>query len=126
MGKNGNVCTGTAPSAGQYTFGTGTCIRDTACSSSRCTYQTTQDWTDPTGYVGIGYSEAEHQRNRRSIFYTKRPEHFSAKELPDIQGGLTAQTIMSNTGPVSGSSVYVCYKISIPTQPSGYYYNIAK
>lgn len=128
MGKNGNVCTGSAPSAGQYTFGTGTCIRDTACSASACNYNTTSDWTDPTNYVGLGYSESSTSGTDAPFYYNEKTRAFSTKELPDQQaGGELPQIIMSNIGSVSGSAINVCYRISIPgNQPSGYYYNIVK
>jgi hypothetical protein len=128
MGKNGNTCTGTSPSTGHYTFSAGTCIRDTVCASSNCSESTATDWTDATNYPGLGYSLASQSGTDAPFFYNEKTRTWSAKQLADkTQGGETAQTIMSNSGPVSGSSIYVCYKISVPgNQPSGYYYNIAK
>jgi hypothetical protein len=128
MGKNGNVCTGASPSSGQYTFGTGTCIRDTACSASACNYNTTSDWTDAVNYVGLGYSESSVSGTDAPFYYSEKTRTFSTKELPDQQAGSQpAQTIMSNSGPVSNSQIDLCYRIDIPgTQPSGYYYNIVK
>jgi len=128
MGKNGNVCTGTAPSAGNYTFSAGTCIRDTTCSAGTpCTESVMGDWTDPTNFVGLGYSLASQSGTDANFFYNQGSRTFNSKQLADIQGVETAQTIMSNSAPVTNSSIYVCYKITIPgNQPSGYYYNIAK
>lgn len=127
MGRNGNTCTGTTPSSGNYTFGSGTCIRDTTCSAGGCSESVFSDWTDPVNYVGLGYSLASSSGSDAAFFYNQGSRIFNARELADIQGAKTAQTIMSNSTSVSGSSVYVCYKIAIPgTQPSGYYYNIAK
>ncbi|HUC94375.1 MAG TPA: hypothetical protein VMR19_00010 [Candidatus Saccharimonadales bacterium] len=127
MGRNGNVCTGSTPSVGNYTFGTATCIRDTTCSPGGCTESVMSDWTDPVGYVGLGYSLASQSGTDAIFWYNQGARIFNAKALADIQGGKTAQAIMSNTGPVNGNSIYVCYKIAVPgTQPSGYYYNIAK
>lgn len=127
LGKNGNVCTGTVPSAGNYTFGAGTCIRDTVCDSGTCSEVTAADWTDALNAPGIGYSEASESGTDAPFFYNEKTRVFSAKQLADKQGGETPQVVMSNTGPVSGSSVYICYKIAVPgNQPSGYYYNIAK
>jgi len=129
MGKNGNTCTGTAPSAGDYTFTTGkTCIRDTVCATSNCSQTDAADWTNATSYPGLGYSLASQSGTDAPFFYNEKTRTWSAKQLADkTEGGETAQTIMSNSGPVSGSSVYVCYKITIPgNQPAGYYYNIAK
>lgn len=127
MGKNGNVCTGTAPSSGNYTFSAGTCIRDTVCSASACSETAAADWTNATSYPGLGYSLASQTGTDAPFFYNELTRTWSAKSLADKQGGDTAQTIMSNTAPVSGNSIYVCYRIAIPgTQPAGYYYNIAK
>ena len=127
MGKNGNTCTGTSPSAGDYTFGAGTCIRDTVCGGSSCSESTSADWTDATNYPGLGYSEANQSGTDASFLYNESSRTFSSKHLADAQGGETPQVIMNNSGPVSGNSIYVCYKISVPgDQPAGYYYNIAK
>ena len=127
MGKDGASCTGTTPSAGNYTFGSNSCIRDTTCGSSACSQSTSADWTDPTGYPGLGYSEDNQSGTDASFNYNESSRTFSSKVLPDIQGGESPQTVMSNSGPVSGSSIYLCYRISVPgSQPSGYYYNIAK
>ena len=128
MGKNGNTCTGTTPSVGDYTFSAGTCIRDTVCASSNCSESVASDWVTAASYPGLGYSLASQSGTDAPFFYNEKTRTWSAKQLADkIQGGETAATIMSNSGPVSGSSIYVCYKITIPgTQPSGYYYNIAR
>jgi hypothetical protein len=128
MGKNGNVCTDTTPSAGNYTFGSGTCIRDTVCASSNCSESVASDWTNATSYPGLGYSLASQSGTDAPFFYNEKNRTWSAKQLADkTEGAETPQAIMSNSGPVSGSSVYVCYRITIPgNQPSGYYYNIAK
>ncbi len=128
MGRNGNTCTGTAPSTGDYTFSSATCIRDTTCSAATpCSESVMGDWTTATSYPGLGYAEASLSGTDAPFFYSQGGRTWNAKQLPDIQGSETAQTIMSNTGPVSGNSVYVCYTIAVSgTQPSGYYYNIAK
>lgn len=128
MGKNGNICTGTAPSTGNFTFSAGKCIRDTVCASSVCSESTASDWTDPTNFPGLGYSLASQSGTDAPFFYNEKTRTWSAKQLADkTEGGETAATIMSNSGPVSSNSVYVCYKLTVPgNQPSGYYYNIAK
>jgi hypothetical protein len=131
MGKNGNVCTNTSPSSGDYTFGTATCIRDTVCQSSNCTESTATDWLVPTGYAGLGYSEASQSGTDAPFYFNEKNRSFSAKQLADVSGigagAETPATIMGNSGPVSGSSIYVCYRITVPgTQPAGYYYNVAK
>ena len=127
MGKNGNACTGTAPSSGNYTFGSNNCIRDTICGSSNCSETTATDWTDATSYPGLGYSIANQSGTDAAFSYNDSGRTFSSKQIADVQGGETPQTIMSNSGPVSGSSINLCYRISVPgNQPAGYYYNIAK
>ena len=132
MGRNGNVCTGVTPSPPDYTFGSGTCIRDTVCSAGGCDHTTATDWTDAATYPGLGYSLATVSGSGTDapFWFGEKTRAWSAKDMADYQGGETAgsvPTIMSNSGPVSGNSIYVCYRISVPgTQPSGYYYNIAK
>jgi hypothetical protein len=129
MGSNGNVCTGTAPSVGEYTFGSATCIRDTTCNGT-CSESVMADWTDATTYPGLGYSLATVTASVAKdaiFFYNQGGRTFNAKQLADKQGGETAAIIMSNGGPVSDSGIYVCYRITKPgTQPAGYYYNVAK
>ncbi len=129
MGKNGVACPGIAPISGEYTFtGPVSCIRDTVCASSNCSESVASDWTNATVYPGLGYSLASQSGTDAPFYYNEKNRTWSARQLADkTQGGETAQTIMGNSGPVSGSSVYVCYRITIPgNQPSGYYYNIAK
>jgi hypothetical protein len=127
MGKNGNVCTGTTPSPGIYTFGAGTCIRDTLCGASACSETAATDWTSPTGYPGLGYSLASQSGTDAPFFWSEKTRIWSAKSLADRHDGEASQPIMGNSGPVSGNSIYVCYKIAIPgTQPAGYYYNIVR
>jgi len=127
MGKNGNVCTLTAPSAGNYTFGAGTCIRDTVCAPGTCSELNAEDWTNATSYPGLGYSLASQSGTDAPFFYNEKTRTFSSKQLADKQGGESAQIIMSNSAPVSASSEYVCYRLTVPgNQPAGYYYNIAK
>ena len=131
MGKNGNVCTNTLPSAGDYTFGSATCIKDTVCSALVCSESVAQDWVTAASFPGFGYSVASISGTDAPFWYGEKTRVWSAKQLADTSGiGAAAETpatIMSNSGPVSANSVYVCYKITIPgTQPAGYYYNIAK
>lgn len=127
MGKNGNACTGTAPSAGNYTFGANNCIRDTVCGASNCSESVAADWTDATSYPGLGYSIANQSGTDASFTYSDSGRAFNSKQLADKVGGETPAVVMNNAGPVSGSSIYLCYRISVPgNQPAGYYYNIAK
>ncbi|MCX6704311.1 MAG: hypothetical protein NTZ07_02585 [Candidatus Woesebacteria bacterium] len=127
MGKNGVACPGAAPISGEYTFtGPVSCIRDTVCASSNCSESVASDWTNPTVYPGLGYSLASQSGTDAPFYYNEKNRTWSAKQLAD-KTLETPATIMSNAGPVSGSSVYVCYRITIPgNQPSGYYYNVAK
>ena len=131
MGRNGNTCTGATPSAGHFTFSAGTCIRDTACGSSACTHTTSQDWTDMATYPGFGYTLANQSGTDAKFLYNETSRTFSTKQFADQEAtesrADTGAELMSNAAPVSGSSVYVCYRIAIPgTQPAGYYYNKVK
>ena len=132
MGRNGNVCTGATPSAGEFTFSSGICIRDTACvATTPCTHLVSKDWIDMSTYPGFGYS-LDHVSGTDSKFnWDDGAATFAAKQLADQEVPEDKTTsgaeIMLNTGPVSGSSIYVCYRIAIPgTQPAGYYYNKVK
>lgn len=129
MGKDGNVCTGTSPSAGDFTFGTGKCIRDTLCGATPCTESSAQDWTNMATYVGLGFSLENVPSTGGTDAAFLFGANFSTRQIADmaIDAPETRQYIMSNSGPVSGSSVYVCYRIAIgATQPAGYYYNKVK
>lgn len=128
MGKDGNTCTGTDPSPGNFTFGTGRCIRDTACvATTPCTESVQKDWADMATYVGLGFSmqDVPTTGGTDSTFLYNTGGTFMARQIADVtQGGETRAAIMTNTGPVSGSSAYVCYRIAISgLQPAGYYYN---
>src|SRR3989339_12923 len=127
MGLNGNTCTGAAPSAGEYTFVAGTCIRDIPTA----THTTAFDWGTPGTNYGLGYSlenatgtPAQFLYNDSGTFYAKQ---FADKEVPESETDADAQLMVETTGPVAANSVYVCFRINIPgDQPSGYYYNIVK
>lgn len=144
MGKDGAVCTGNAPSAGDFTFSASTCIRDTVCGATPCTQTTAYDWgADPSSYPGLGYS-LQNQSGTDALFVynsTASPcdassstGDFCAKQIADYDRGTseedetaTGAELMSNADPVSGSSAYVCYRIDLPgTQPAGYYYSVIK
>ncbi len=129
MGMEGATCTGTAPSAGEYTFGTNTCIRDPGVGS--ISHTVAADWgaTPGTNY-GFGYSMENATGTDAKFVYNTTGVHDS-KQFADQQGTedkyATNAELMSNVGPVSASSVYVCYRINIPgTQPAGFYYNKLK
>ncbi len=132
MGRNGNTCTGTAPSAGDYTFSAGTCIRDTVCDGTGCTQTTLRDWgSDPSSYPGLGYSLEDATGTDAYFEYDDSAATFNAKQLADIQGSEDPTTagaeIMSSTSTVSANSAYVCFRIDVPAnQPAGFYYNTVK
>lgn len=120
MGKDGVTCTGAA--AGESV----NCIKDTACNSGPCTESTSAEWTTATNN-GLGYSLANVSGTDASFLYNESARTFSSKQIADQEVPETKQNIMSNANQVSGSSVYVCYQISISaTQPAGYYYNKVK
>jgi len=140
MGKDGNVCTGATPSSGQFTFSAGTCIRDTLCGATACSHTAAYDWTDMATYVGFGYSLANQSGTDAKFVYnsaaapcnaTAGAGSFCAKtpadqETPETRSD-TGADIMTSSVPVSGSSVYACYRIAIGgTQPAGYYFNKIK
>jgi len=121
MGLNGGACTG--DSAGE----SDNCIQDTTCNVSGCTESTSQDWTDASTYRGLGYSLANISGSDAAFTYNESERTFSAKQIADQEAGETKQTIMTNSGPVDSSQIYVCYRIAISgTQPAGYYYNKVK
>jgi hypothetical protein len=138
MGKDGVTCTGTAPSAGQFTFGSATCIRDTVCGATACSESAARYWTSATNYPGLGISLANLSGTDATWVYDSTTEpctttgggtstNFCARQIADIQGGETRTSIMSNTGPVNANQIYACFRIAIPgTQPAGYYYNVVK
>ncbi len=128
MGRDGAECTGTAPSVGEYTFGSNTCIRDTVCDGTGCSHTTYRDWTTPGTYYGLGYSL---EGTDATFAYNTSGASFNAKQFADIQGAESRSDanahLMTNAGPVANSQAYVCFRISIPaTQPAGYYYNKVK
>ena len=102
-------------------------IPDTPCDSGPCTHTTAQDWVTPATYHGLGYSLVNSSGTNATFQYSDGT--WNAKQFPN-ESELAGQyddasaEVMSYTGPVSGSSVYVCYRISADgTQAAGYYYN---
>ena len=102
-------------------------IPDTACGGTPCTHITQQNWTDAATYNGFGYSLQNSSGTDAEFEWDDST--FYAKQLPNITEGATqylntSAEIMSNAGPVSASSVFVCYRLSVDgTQESGDYYN---
>jgi hypothetical protein len=120
MGKNGVTCTGAT--AGESV----SCIKDTTCNGAACSESTSAEWTTATNN-GLGYSLANVSGTDATFLYNESARTFSAKQIADQEASESKQSIMSNSVPVSGSSAYVCYRISVSgTQPAGYYYNKVK
>lgn len=136
MGKDGNTCTGTVPSSGQFTFGSGICIRDTVCNATTCSESVGYNWTNASTYPGLGISLQNLSGTDAAWVYnsndpcstTAGTGSFCAKQIADTtEGGETRSYVMTNSGPVDSSQVYLCFRLSIPgTQPAGFYYNIVK
>lgn len=130
MGKEGNACVGTTPGADNYTFGSNVCIKDyTKGTASSTVYA---DWTATPGTdYGLGYSLENQSGTDARFTYNTSGGVFQAKRFADQEAGenkfATNADLMAGTGPRSGSSVYVCYRVHIPaTQPAGFYYNKLK
>ena len=65
------------------------------------------------------------------LLFNESSRAFSSKTPADQEASEsrsdTSAEIMTSSVPVSGSSVYACYRIAIGgTQPAGYYYNKIK
>ena len=119
MGKNGVACTGAT--AGESV----NCIKDTVCDAT-CSESTSTEWTTATNN-GLGFSLANVSGTDAAFLYNESSRTFSSRQIADIEGAETKQTIMSNAAQVSGSRAYVCYRASVSaTQPAGYYYNKVK
>jgi len=131
MGLNGNTCTGADPSAGEYTFSAGTCIRDTI-GAGTSTHIVSSDWGATPGVIyGLGYSLqedeagiAEFEHDDSGSWLVKQ---FADQEASEDETADGAEIMSRTSGPVTADSAYVCFRINIPaTQPSGYYYNVVK
>lgn len=120
MGKNGVTCTGAAAGEAE------SCIEDTTCDGAACTEATSAEWTTATNN-GLGFALANQSGTDATFLYNESSRTFSSRQIADQEVPETKRTIMTNLGPVSGSSVYACYRITISgTQPAGYYYNKVK
>ena len=135
MGLEGTACIGSAganadnPTSGDFTFTGKTCIRDVAGGSNNALF----DWgTTPASIYGFGYAIQNNVGTDASTgVYTNGGMIYGARAFSDMQNTEDKYTsgaeLMTNSGPVSASAVYVCYRINIPgTQPAGYYYNKIK
>ena len=131
MGKDGVSCSGATPSVEPYTYtGPTQCIRD--YNKGAATFAVSSDWTAAPGTdYGLGYSLENQSGTDAQFLYNESARTFSAKhfadqEVPQDKYTAGAQ-LMTNSGPVSGSSVYVCYRIHVAAiQPAGYYFNKIK
>lgn len=128
MGQNGNTCTGAGNEASSPP-----CIQDTSCGSTACTTTQARDWTNASSYHGLGVSlQNANGGNDASFTYTNdgvgcSSGTYCARPIPDQEQSIAKETIMQNSGPVSQSSAFVCYRIAVSsTQPAGYYYNKVK
>jgi hypothetical protein len=120
MGKDGVTCS----NAGAEDE-TVNCIKDTTCDATGCSHSTLRDWgADPASYPGLGYSLEEVTAAEASFEYNDAAATFNAKQFADEENSQSAQTIMTNAGPVDSSQAYICYRIDVTgTQPAGYYFN---
>jgi hypothetical protein len=105
-------------------------IPDTPCNAGPCTHTTSNEWTTTTVY-GFGYSLQNASGTDAGFLFNESGRTFSAKQFPNIAGGDnrsdSGAEVMSNSGPVSGSSVYVCYRLNVSgTQEAGTYFNNLK
>lgn len=104
-----------------------TVIPDTPCDSGPCTHTTAQDWITEDTYHGFGYSLANASNSDAKFLYSDGS--WNAKQFPNEsetagQYDDTNAEVMTNSDPVDGSSVYVCYRLTVSgTQSAGYYYN---
>ena len=137
MGDEGAVCDGAGvggeafdnPTSGDFTFTGKTCIRDVAGGSNNALF----DWgTTPGAIYGFGYAIQNNVGTDASTgVYTNGGMIYGARAFSDMQNAAdkyaAGAELMTSSVPVSGSAVYVCYRINIPgTQPAGYYYNKIK
>lgn len=128
LGRDRNICTGVIPSSGQFMYGNSVCIRDTLCGSKKCNHIIAEDWIDMNNYLGFGYSLANQNGTNAKFLYNDFGREFSTRILADQESAVSPfdnnAEIMSHNGPVENSSIYVCYRITIPeNQPAGNYSN---
>jgi len=128
MGKDGVTCTGA--SAGESV----NCVQDTLCGSTPCSESTGYYWTG-TSYYGMGYSLANVSGTNASFVYDSTSEpctttgggtatNFCSRQFPDLEATESKTEIMTSSGPVASSQIYLCYRLNVSsTQPAGYYFN---
>jgi hypothetical protein len=105
-------------------------IPDTTCGTSACDHTTPQNWVDAAAYNGFGYSLVNSSGTDAKFQYSGGTWY--AKQFPnesELAGQYddTDAEVMLHSGPVNGSSLYVCYRLSADAiQEAGYYYNTLK
>ncbi len=121
MGKDGVTCTGDAGASVN-------CIQDTTCGAVACSHTLLKDWgSDPSSYPGMGYSLEEVTSGAAVFEFDDTAATYNAKQFADEENSQAAQTIMTESGPVNASQVYVCFRIDITAlQPAGYYQNVVR
>lgn len=105
-------------------------IADTACDSGPCTHTSAQEWVT-VSTNGFGYSLQNSSGTDAKFEWDDNTPTtgFKAKQFPNETEGAgqyddTNAEVMTNSNPVNGSSVYVCYRLDVGgTQAAGYYYN---
>jgi len=128
MGENGSACTGAGSESS-----TPPCIKDTACGATPCTTSQARNWSTAAGYSGLGLT-LENTNGSGDAVWTYAndgagcsAQTYCARPLPDVEASASKMTIMTKATPVSGSSAFVCYRITVSaTQPAGYYFNKVK
>lgn len=108
-------------------------IPDTGADDNTATHIVKANWDTATatnsGSYGLGYSLANVSGTDANFTYNQWQTYLT-KQLPctSVAGTCgtqdTAQTVMTNSGPVSANQIDVCYRINVSgTQESGYYWN---
>jgi len=105
-------------------------IADTPCDTGPCTHASPQEWVTAT-QNGFGYSLQDSNGTDAEFEWddTTPTTGFKANQFPNYTTGPTeyldpSAKIMSYTGPVSGSSIFVCYRLTVSgIQEAGVYYN---
>ncbi len=95
-------------------------LANTTCPDNSCSVTTPADWRTYTA-SGFGYSLANSSGTDASFTYNNGASMtFQAKPFDST----TAQIIMRNIAPVSGSATNVCYGLAVSNvQQAGYYMN---
>lgn len=99
------------------------CIPDTTCDDGKCTDRISAEWTNPK-MTGFGFSLQKVVENDAVFTFNDSGATFAARQFPDLEAGESTFALLKGDSPTLGSSVHVCYRISISDiQPAGYYTN---